>query len=490
MTDSLSIRPGEYYDSVVLMQASRDLAALDGVETALVAMATEFNLDLLADMGFADDALADLTTNDLIVAIRGRDEAAVSRATDALDSALRPAPVDGAGRSGMAAATPKPQTTEDAVRRAGANIALISVPGEHAYVEAMGALHAGAHVMLFSDNVSLAQERSLKETAATRDLLVMGPDCGTVLIGGVGLGFANAVRPGPVGIVGASGTGIQQICCLLDGAGVGVSHALGTGSRDLSDDIGGASTLRALDALDADAATEVIVVVSKKPGEHMAGKIRDAAAACSTPTVVALLGERLLGEPLSGEQGVTLEGAAAAALGALGRDMPEPRSWPASHAGSATAARTGSALVGLFSGGSLCQEAQAIVEQVLGPNAANGLIDLGDDQFTRGRAHPMIDYRLRLDRLRTAIDDPAVSTVLLDVVLGYGAHPDPAAELVPMIAGGRDRGLHVVVSLCGSHSDPQGLERQAGLLQAAGASVWLSNAAAARHAAARLKEGQ
>jgi len=433
---------------------------------------------LLVEMGFATDEVAGTTTNDLIVAIRGRDETVLSQAREALDRALRPSPADGVGLFGTAALAPGPRTAEDAVRRSGANLALISVPGEHAYIEAIGALDAGAHVMLFSDNVSLAHERALKAAATQRDLLVMGPDCGTVLIGGVGLGFANAVRPGPVGIVGASGTGIQQICCLLDAEGVGVSHALGTGSRDLSDEIGGASTLRALEALDADAATEVIVIVSKRPSKSVADAVRKAAESCATLTVLALLGE----------QGVTLEDAAAAVLTALGKETAEPRSWAAPLAPSTTPPRTGGTLAGLFSGGSLCQEAQTIVEQTLGPSATDSLVDLGDDQFTRGRAHPMIDYRLRLERMRVAIDDPAVGVVLLDVVLGYGAHPDPSDELASLIAEGRRQGVEVVISLCGSQGDPQGLERQAEALQEAGASVWLSNAAAARHAAALVQE--
>ena len=493
MTDSVTVRPGEYHDSVVLMQASRDVAAVDGVEAALVAMATELNLHLLAEMSFSTDDVARATPNDLIVAIRGRDEATVLRARGALDAALRPSPTDSSDGVGLSA-TPAPQTAEATVRHAGANIALISVPGDHAYVEAMGALNAGAHVMLFSDNVSLTQERALKETAASRDLLVMGPDCGTVVIGGVGLGFANAVRQGPVGIVGASGTGIQQICCLLDGAGVGVSHAIGTGSRDLSDEIGGTSTLRALEALDRDPATNVIVVVSKPPSDSVAATVRNAAAACTTPTILALLGESS-----AGDEAVTLEGATVAALALLGQDTVVPRSWPALPAKSTAQPRPGGTfrgtLRGLFSGGSLCREATTIVAQMLGPSEADGLIDLGDDQFTRGRAHPMIDYRLRLERMHAAIDDPAVSVVLLDVVLGYGAHPHPSDELAPLIETARRNGVAVVVSLCGTQTDPQGLERQAEALQAAGASVWLSNAAAARHAVmlvetALVKEGQ
>jgi len=333
-------------------------------------------------------------------------------------------------------------------------------------------------VMIFSDNVPLAHEVALKQEAARRGLLVMGPGAGTAIISGVGLGFANAVRPGPVGLVGASGTGIQQVCCLLDAAGVGVLHALGTGSRDLHDEVGGASTLAALDALAADPQVEAIAVISKPPGPAAADRVHRAAAACGKPTAVAFMGER------------TLEQASGDILRLLGRPAPEAyRTWATIY-GEHRPGR----LLGLFSGGTLRDEARAVARAALGETSTDAgapghtMIDLGDDEYTRGRPHPMIDHRTRLDFLARAAADPTVAVVLLDVVLGYGAHHDPAAALAPAVAAVTSAGAAAVASLCGTASDPQDRERQARALVEAGASVLLSNAAAAR-LAARLSGG-
>jgi FdrA protein len=408
--------------------------------------------------------------DDMVVAVRVSGADVVDPALVALDAALTAAaaPADG----GMFSA-PAPHLTGTAARAGDLNLALISVPGPYAFVEAADALDAGLNVMLFSDNVPVEAEIRLKQMGAERDLLVMGPDCGTAVVGGVGLGFANAVKPGPVGIVGASGTGTQMLCCLLDDAGVGISHALGTGSRDLSEEVGALATLQGLAALDADPRTEVIVVVSKPPAPAIAARVAAAAAGCSTPAVMCMIGEQ------------TLDEGAAAALAELGIDPPEPASWPVDTG----PARPGG-IRGLFSGGTLRDEARMVLGGILGEDAAgHEMIDFGDDEYTRGRPHPMIDQRLRLEHLAALAADDSVGVALLDVVLGYGAHPDPASELAPVVEGAVAAGLGVVVALCGSAGDPQGRDRQAADLHAAGASVFLSNAAAARHACSLLTGG-
>ena len=478
MITRVEIRRGEYHDSVRLMQASRALLDAPGIDEALVAMATDLNLGLLEDLGFMLDPAESVGPNDLLVAARARDETALGGALQVLDDRLAPSLATGPGPM----LPPPPHTVEAAARAVGANLALVSVPGPHAFVEAMAALRSGLHVMVFSDNVPVEQEVLLKQVANELALLVMGPDCGTAIVGGVGLGFANAVRPGPVGITGASGTGIQQLSCLLDDAGVGTRHALGTGSRDLSAEVGGASTLQALAALDADPAIEVIVVVSKPPAPAVAARVRERAMGCETPVVLTFLGE----------EGVTLEGAAEAVLTRLGRTMPSPLSWPSAPG---IDPRPGS-LRGLFSGGTLRDEARSIASARLGPAAIDAraeghrLVDLGGDEFTRGRAHPMIDQRLLFDHFEEVIGDDTTGVVLLDVVLGYGAHPDPASGLVPAIERAVERDIGVVVSLCGCAGDPQDRDRQAQTLQGAGASVWSSNAAAVRHAVALVGRGE
>ena len=470
MTDHVEVRRRTYHDSVRLMQVSAAVQAVAGVETALVAMGTDLNLGLLADLGFVP---SDAGPDDMLVAIRAADDEALQAGLAALEAALVARAGDGATLD-----APAPRTVAGAARLADASLALVSVPGPHAFVEAAEALDAGLHVMIFSDNVPVAHEQILKRRGGERGLLVMGPDCGTAIVSGVGLGFANSVMPGPVGIVGASGTGIQQVCCLLDAAGVGVRHALGTGSRDLSAAVGGAATLQGLDALDRDPAVEVIVVVSKPPDHEVAERVRAAAAACDTPAVMAFIGEG------------TLHDAVSRVLDVLGVPADEPASWTAPAPG-----RRSGTLRGLFSGGTHRGEAAALAAQALGEVAgrftADGhvMVDLGDDEYTRGRPHPMIDQRLLVHHLEEAGNDPSVGVILLDVVLGYGAHPDPADALAPAIAGAVAAGAAVVVSLCGTATDPQGRDAQVAALHDAGASVFLSNAAAARHAVSLAKGG-
>jgi FdrA protein len=495
MTDHIEIRRGRYYDSVRLMSISRTVGERDGVDSVLVAMATDLNLELAVDMGFDLEAVDDAGPNDLMVALRVRDSDVLARARATVDAVLAD---DTVPHTRADATSITHRTIGSAARGNDASLALISVPGAHAFVDAMDALASGLNVMIFSDNVPVEHEVVLKAQAQRLGLLVMGPDAGTAIVGGVGLGFANVVRPGPVGVVAASGTGAQQLCCLLDDAGVGVSSVLGVGGRDLSSRVAGAATLQALATLDTDPATEIIVVVSKPAPQDVADTVRAAAAACATPVVPALIAP---GAP----DLTTVATEVVQRVGTRHRvgSTDRSRRWdPADD----RAPSAGGCLRGLFTGGTLCDEAMVIASAALGPIASNiplrpewalpdddsgqghVMIDFGDDRFTRGRPHPMIDQGLRLTRLAAEARDPTVGVVLLDVVLGHAAHPDPAAELAPAIrearAMARAAGRHVavVVSLCGTDGDPQDRERQARQLAMAGASVHVSNAAAAREA--------
>jgi FdrA protein len=461
MNTHVELRPGAYADSVTLLQVSRTVQGLDGVTAAQVAMATPLNVEVLTEMGFAvpDDA----GPNDLVVALRLDDGAALGAALAGVDEALRDANRRDDGPAGPGETAP-PRTTASALRHAPDAIVLVSVPGANALVEAMDALDAGRDVMVFSDNVPLEQELALKRTAADRGLLVLGPDCGTAVVGGLGLGFANTVSPGPVGIVAASGTGCQQLLTLLDHAGVGVTSALGVGGRDLSADVRGLSTREAIRRLDADAGVELVVVVSKPPADDVAAEIREYAAGLGTPVEFALLGS---GQP-------DLTESAEAVLRRLGHDVPI---WPVS--GSAGQPTGGKYLRGLFVGGTLASEARLIAADALGADAGHTFVDFGDDAYTAGRAHPMIDPTLRLEHLARAAADAQTAVILLDVVLGHGAEPDPAALLAPAVAAARQP---VVVAMIGTDADPQGLDRQVRALADAGAEVHLSNARATRRA--------
>ena len=453
--DHVLVRTGAYADSVTLLQVSRTVQGSPGVVTAQVAMATPLNLEVLTGMGFVIPD--ETTTNDLVIALR-------LEASDGLDATL--AAVDealAARRTSGGEAARAPHRTTGAALRERPGLALVSVPGASAAVEAMDALESGCDVMIFSDNVPSLQEVALKQYAAERSLLVMGPDCGTAVVGGVGLGFANTTEPGPVGLVAASGTGCQQLLALLDHAGVGVTDALGVGGRDLSAEVGGLSTREGMSRLDADADVELIVVVSKPPAPEVAASIGSYADSLATPVQLALLGE---GQP-------DLTAAAEAILTGLGREVP---GWPVEGATSRTAA--GERLEGLFVGGTLCSESRLIAEPLLGADRCR-FIDFGDDEYTQGRAHPMIDPGLRLEELARVGADPATGVLLLDVVLGHGAEPDPAAALAPVLSG---LTVPVVASVVGTRLDPQDRDRQVRALVDAGVEVHLSNARATRRA--------
>jgi FdrA protein len=496
VTDLVEVRRGAYYDSVTLMQVSKAVRGAPGVSAALVAMATELNTDLLAGMDFdIDEAVG---PNDMLVAIRGEDESAIDAGRSALDGALAGLRAAGASAGGFGDAPP-PRTVGAAAARSGANLALISVPGANAFVDAMDAVAAGVSVVLFSDNVSVEQEITLKDAAAAADVLVMGPDCGTAVVAGVALGFANVVRAGSVGLVAASGTGAQQVMSLLDAAGVGMSHCLGVGGRDLSSAVGGRSTRQALAALAADPSTESIIVVSKPPAAEVLTAVKEYVASLGKPVHWATLG---YGRP-------DLTAAVEAALATSTGGIPDWPRWLAASPNEPVEPTRGF-LRGLFCGGTLADEAMIMASEQLGPIRSNiplapelalgpdlrspshVVIDFGDDKLTQGRPHPMIDPSLRLERIAVEGDDPTCAVLLLDLLLGFGSHPDPADELAAAIdsarraaaAGGRD--LPVVVSLIGVENDPQGLSACANTLNASGASVFVSNAQATRHALSQL----
>ncbi|RYB92973.1 FdrA family protein [Nocardioides oleivorans] len=484
-TDHVELRSGAYADSVTLLQVSRAVQAAPGVAAAQVAMATGLNLEVLTGMGFD---VPDSSPNDMVVALRLDDDADLAAALAAVDTALVPTR-PGSGDTTVA----PPRTTGSALRRTGSGaVALVSVPGASATVEAMDALEAGHDVMVFSDNVPVAEEVALKQYATSRGALVMGPDCGTAVIDGVGLGFANTVRPGRIGIVAASGTGCQQLLALLDHAGtslpgVGVRHALGVGGRDLSSAVGGLSTREALRRLDEDPDVDLVVVVSKPPAPEVAASLQEYADGLGTPVELGLLGR--------GQRDLTA--VAESVLARLGHAAP---AWP-SYGSDGTGPASGPLLRGLFVGGTLCDESMLMATEALGPVRSNiplsddlaltdellvddhTFVDFGDDALTQGRAHPMIDPTLRNEQLARAAADPATGVILLDLVLGHGAEPDPASLLAPAIEAARaERRIPVIVSLVGTELDPQGLAAQRDALVAAGAEVHLSNAAATRRA--------
>ena len=500
--------PNLYKDSVTLMQLGAELRSREGIAEASCIMATPANLAQLADAGLAIDVV--VAPSDLLVVVRGEPpacEEAIAAAAKMLQSSGAGGGDAGAFRLPLSSIALGLERAEDA------DIALVSVPGDYAAAEARKALAQGLNVMLFSDNVAVADERAIKVYAREHNLLVMGPDCGTAIINGIPLGFANVVRRGDIGLVAASGTGLQEVTCRIHNAGGGVSQAIGTGGRDLKDAVGGITMLQGLAALAADPATRVIVLISKPPSPDIAQKILALAREARKPVVVHFLGappETVRGPGLTAAQSLQHAGDVAVAL-AMGGAVPASAGAPlakqlaAIEEAAAQMSASQYAVRGLFTGGTFCYEAQLAfrargleccsnapaagvipLDKVENGRATGHVfIDMGDDDYTRGRPHPMIDPALRNAAVLSHAADPATAAILVDVVLGYGSHPDPAQALADALfaaqreARARGRSLALVAHVCGTEGDPQGRVGQVRKLEAAGAIVAESNVQAA-----------
>ena len=497
VTIQSDVRMGAYYDSVILMQVQKRLAALPGIVDAGVVMATPANKALLAAGGLLPpEVMAE--AHDLLIVVKGETETAATQALAQLDAFLQPS----RSQTGQ---TFRPRSLEAAVKTLpGADWVLISVPGRYAAGVAEEALRLNKHVFLYSDNVPLEAEVQLKQTAREKGLLVMGPDCGTAIINSVGLGFANHVRPGNIGLVGASGTGLQAVTAEIHNLGGGISQAIGTGGRDLKAAVGGITAYQALMLLKDDLATQVIVLISKPPAPAVATRLLQAAQTIDKPIVI-----NFIGYPPPGRQignlyfAVGLSDAAELAmqLSNLGSSDISYRRRPFSGY-----------VRGLFSGGTLAYETLLGLQTFLSPLYSNvpfspeqtlsdayqsqshTIVDMGEDDFTQGRLHPMMDQDLRLRRLRQEAANPEVGFILLDVVLGEGAHSDPAAELAPVIAEVRaaradtEHPLKVIAIVVGTEADPQGLDSQIERLIAAGAVVFPNTAEAVDYIFNRLPD--
>ncbi len=440
------VERGRYLDSVALMRLSRRLAGLPGVEEAALMIGSPSNKALLREARLLAPQGEAAGPNDLVIAVRACDERAAASALDAARELLIEKPRE--AHPGV----PHVQSIDEAR----ANLALISVPGDFAAAEARKALEAGLHAMVFSSGVPLEEEVALKRLAREKGLLLMGPDCGTALIGGTPLAFGNVVARGDIGIVSASGTGLQEVSCLVDRLGAGVSHGIGVGGRDLDERVGALGTLAAIEALENDAATRTLVLISKPPAPGVAEQVLARLAQCKKRSVVCFLGLERPGLAPS------LRDAAEMATG-------KKLAWAAPAPG-----RTAGRVEGLYCGGTLCSEAQVIFRRR--GLSSHRFVDLGDDRHTRGRPHPMIDPEIRNEHVARAIADPAVGVILVDVVLGYGAHGDPAGILLK-------EGKTMVASVTGTEKDPQLRSRQVAKLRDAGVVVAPSNADAAELAA-------
>ncbi|HHY27629.1 MAG TPA: acyl-CoA synthetase FdrA [Desulfitobacterium dehalogenans] len=504
-----SVKKNSYQDSVRLMRISGQLKKIAGVINASVMMATDANKRVMEMAGLLGPEAAAAGANDLVIAVDGETPEVAEEALQAAENALTES--SGSGKAEAQKAKNLGLALEE---MPGANMVTISVPGAFAKIEVAKALAKGVNVFLFSDNVTIEEEVELKTMALEKGLLMMGPDCGTSIINGACLGFANVINRGNIGIVGASGTGVQEVTVQIERWGGGCSQVIGVGGRDLKEKVGGLMFLEVMRRLDEDPATEVIVLISKPPAQAVMAKVRETIAQMKKPVVVNLLGGEASDNPAANEYFAgSLEEAAAMAVAlangtnpyAWQEDIPKiemdivMRAEDLAH----NLNPSQKYVRGLFSGGTLCYEAMLLTEKIIGPvnsnvplkpeqklrdslfSSENTCIDLGEDEFTVGRPHPMIDFQLRNERILIEAADPETAVILLDVVLGYGSNPDPAAELVPVIkeaqalAQSNERNIQFIGYVCGTDKDPQGKEEQIKKLQECGVEILPTNAHAA-----------
>ncbi len=496
MSRLTAIHPNAYKDSVRLLEATRAILGAPGVDWGWAFMATPANLAVLEKEGFTE-GLEKAGANDLVFAVRASTDEQAKAATETASNLLFEKSAGGSADE-KSAAGDFASALKDLPS---ANLAIISVPGAYATLEAQKALTAGLDVLLFSDNVPLEDEVALKKRAQELGRLVMGPGAGTAMLAGTGLAFANRVRKGPVGILSAAGTGAQEVMSLLDRWGVGVSHVIGLGGRDLSPGVGGLMAESAIRALDADEGTETILLVSKPPAPEVAERLVNLP---KKPMVAALIGLR---EEIPAPKNIrvcnTLEQGACQILQVLKEPVPDLVGVVTEQLDKAIAGLDAkrTKLCGLYSGGTLCYEAMTIATKHLGPiysnipldkswtldkTPADGhvCLDLGEEEYTNGRPHPMIDTEARVAFLREQIKDPSVAAVLLDVVIGDGAHENPASVLAPVAGEIVKSGAQVVVYVLGTGNDMQGFEAQRNAFRAAGCIVTETGARAALAASA------
>ena len=493
------VKKNSYQDSINLMLLTNKICALPGVVKGQIMMGTDANKDIFRASGLLTDEAASAAPADMVIVVEAEDAAVVDAVLAEAEAFLADLSVRDAGSGSSQIA----ESWEEAVAALpDANMALFSIPGEYAAPELERALDLGLNVFSFTDNVPLADEVRLKRKAHERGLLFMGPDCGTGVISSVPVAFTNVIRPGNIGIVGASGTGIQEVTCMIDRLGAGCVHAIGTGGRDLSSEVGGITTMDAICALEHHDPTDVICVISKPPAPEVRDRVIDLLERCEKPVVALFIGEKPAHHLGHVHLAHTLEECARIAVDLAAGRAVKPSYLEPLDIEVDEALPADKTVVGLYSGGTLAGEAAMMIAEALDlgdiikedgymlRTRGYDVIDLGDDVYTQGRPHPMIDARVRIEMMRDYAARPACGVILFDCVLGFGCHPDMASELAPVIRECRERaeasgrGLAFVGTVVGTAHDPQDYDRSVQILRQAGAIMEPSNAAAVRAALA------
>ncbi|GAB0167822.1 acyl-CoA synthetase FdrA [Lysinibacillus sp. CTST325] len=483
------IKENTYKDSIVLMLLSNKLSAIDGVNKVSIMMGTPANKDIFKSSGLGTDELEKAKPNDIVIVVDTDQEEKVGEVKEEVEVALK-----GESDSQDASKGQEAHNWKRALELANnPNLALISIPGQYAAMEAENALNEGLHVFMFSDNVAKEDEAKLKQKAHEKGLLVMGPDCGTALIHGVPLAFTNNVNEGDIGIVGASGTGIQEVTTIIDRYGKGVTNALGTGGRDLSTEVGAITMLDSIKALNQDPKVKVITVISKPPADEVKRKVLNVLRNIDKPVVTLFLGDKPSYQEENIYHAYTLEEAAVVAVQLSNGDQPNFEPTTAENV-NVLLKESQVGIKGYYSGGTLATEAAMLVRDAFKDTITeekndryilktknHEIIDLGDDEYTKGKPHPMIDPEKRIEMLEKSVNDPETAVIMIDNVIGNGGHEDMAGELAPTIkrlldnAHQNGRQLAVLATVVGTAQDIQGYDKQIDTLKESGAIICKTN---------------
>lgn len=492
------VKKNTYFDSVSLMALSTKANGIEGIEQVNISMGTAMNKDVLKNVGLYTEEAEKASNGDLMIVVEveeGYDpDELIKKVEDAMQREDREGEEDeSVGRvySSVGASVKENKNS---------NVAVVSVPGEYASRVARQALREDLNVMIFSDNVSLEDEIELKKAAHEKGLLMMGPDCGTAIINGKGLCFANDVRRGRIGIVAASGTGAQEISVRIHDFGGGVSQLIGTGGRDLSAEVGGIMMLDGMKALENDDDTEIIILASKPPAKEVAEKIYEEVKNISKPVVICFIGGNKEEIEESGAyyakttkqaalQAVILSGVPEESINKRSLNLPLIEEIKEKLNSEQKYIR------GLFAGGTICDEVAYLIKEDfdnvysniaqdskyrlddINKSREHTILDFGDDEFTQGRAHPMIDPSIRAERIVEEAKNPEVGVIAIDIILGYGSHEDPVEVTLPAIREAKSiaekegRHLEILAFVLGTENDPQNFELQVEKLMDEGVTI-------------------
>lgn len=485
----------KYYDSATLMLLTNQIKENLNLKTneISVMMGTEMNKKIMENSDLLNEIGKGANSGDILIGIKSALDN--QKILNMVDSLLNQE-IDNKNSEQL-----EINSVDDGIKNyKDTNFAVVSLPGSYAAREVKKLLKAKKHVLLFSDNIDIKDEIELKDLAIENDLLMMGPDCGTAIIKGVGLGFSNRVNKGSIGIVAASGTGLQEVATIISNNSGGISYAFGTGGRDIKESVGGRMMLYCLDLLIKDEETETIVIVSKPPSKNVIEKIINKVKNIKKPVVACFLGEDI--SVLQSTNIVlceTLEETAIKVLELNGIkysdsfDMDKILKMISSD-------KKNGYIRGVYCGGTLAYEALLMLEKqnieiysnlskceerrlkVNDKSLYNTILDMGEDEYTVGKPHPMINSSSRNEQLLKEAEDESVGIIIADIELGYGANDfaaDELGETIKQIKTMRSDLVFIVV-ICGSKQDYQDYNLKKNLLIMSGAIVVNSNAQGVR----------